>query len=83
MVESAPTAALMATCPRCLGALTEGHKCRPIWIRRLRHQAGTTLLGGLLGAFIHVLVAPDGLPIMGFVIGALFFFGLHEAIRPE
>ncbi|MCR4375152.1 MAG: hypothetical protein NUW22_09905 [Acidobacteria bacterium] len=49
----------------------------------MRHQAGTTTLGGLLGAFIHLLVAPDGLPIMGFVIGGLFFFGLHEAIRPE
>ena len=41
------------------------------------------MLGGLLGAFIHVLLAPEHLPIMGFVIGGLFFFGLHEAIRPE
>jgi uncharacterized membrane protein YccC len=73
----------MATCPRCLGALTDGHKCRPIWIKRLRRQAVATFLGGLLGAFIHILVAPQHLPIMGFVIGGLFFFGLNEAVRPE
>jgi hypothetical protein len=73
----------MATCPRCHGALSDGHKCRPIWIKRLRRQAVATIIGGLLGAFIHVLIAPAHLPIMGFVIGGLLFFALNEAVRSE
>jgi hypothetical protein len=72
----------MATCPRCLGALTEGHKCRPVWIRRLRRQAGFTLLGGLFGALIQVLTMP-GVPVLGTVLGGLLFFSLHEALKPE
>lgn len=73
----------MATCPRCLGPLSEGHRCRPVWIKRLRRQMGATLVGGALGAFVHVLLVPEQLPVMGFVIGGLLAFGLNEAIRPE
>lgn len=73
----------MATCPKCYGPLSEGHKCRPVWIRRLRRQVGVTFIGGLLGGFVHILVAPAHVPIMGFVIGGLLFFGLNEAVRPE
>ncbi len=73
----------MATCPRCLGPLSEGHRCRPIWIKRFRRQVVATLLGGLFGGFVHLLVVPDHVPVMGFVIGGLLFFGLNEAIRPE
>jgi hypothetical protein len=72
----------MATCPRCLGALTEGHKCRPVWIRRLRRQAGFALLGTLFGAFIQILTMP-GVPVLGPILGGLLFFSLHEALKPE
>lgn len=73
----------MATCPKCYGPLSEGHKCRPVWIRRLRRQVVVTFIGGLLGGFVHILVAPAHVPVMGFVIGGLLFFGLNEAVRPE
>lgn len=74
----------MATCPRCLGPLSEGHRCRPIWVKRFRRQVLAALLGGLFGAFVHILVAPQhDVPVMGFVIGGLLFFGLNEAVRPE
>lgn len=73
----------MATCPRCLGPLSEGHKCRPVWVRRLRRQAAAILLGGAFGSFVHILLEPSHLPAMGFVIGGLLSFGLNEAIRPE
>lgn len=73
----------MATCPRCLGHLSDGHRCRPIWVKRLRRQAGATLLGGLFGGFVHLLIVPEHLPVMGFVIGGLLFFGLNEAMRSE
>lgn len=73
----------MATCPRCLGPLSDGHRCRPVWVKRLRRQAWATFVGGALGAFVHILVVPEHLPVMGFVIGGLLAFGLNEAIRPE
>lgn len=41
------------------------------------------ILGGLFGGFVHLLLEPQHMPVMGFVIGALLFFGLNEAIRPE
>ena len=72
----------MATCPRCHGALYDGHRCRPVWIRRLRRQASFTLMGGTLGAFVHVLAYP-GVPVIGFVLGGLVFFGLNEAFKDE
>lgn len=85
MVESAcvPCIPEMATCPRCLGPLSEGHRCRPICIKRLKRQLWATVSTGLLGAFVHILIAPDHLPVMGFVVGGLLGFGLNEAIRPE
>jgi hypothetical protein len=54
-----------------------------VWIRRLRRQVVVTFIGGLLGGFVHILVAPAHVPVMGFVIGGLLFFGLNEAVRPE
>jgi hypothetical protein len=41
------------------------------------------VIGGSLGAFIHILIAPAHWPIMGFVIGGLLFFALNEAVRSE
>lgn len=71
----------MATCPRCLGPLSDGHRCRPIWIKRLRRQVTATILGGLFGSFIQILLAPQHVPVIGFVIGGLLFFGANEALR--
>jgi uncharacterized membrane protein YccC len=73
----------MATCPRCHGALSEGHKCRPLWIRRLWRQIGFTIFGSIAGAVIHLLVMPESVPVLGFVLGGLLFFGVHEAFRNE
>jgi hypothetical protein len=71
----------MATCPRCLGPLSEGHRCRPIWIKRLRRQVIAGLIGGLFGSFVQILLEPRNPPVLGFVIGALVFFGVSEAMR--
>ena len=73
----------MATCPRCLGALSDGHRCRPIWVKRLWRQVVASLLGGLFGVFLQLLIVPGPVPVVGPVLGALFFFGINEAIRPE
>ena len=71
----------MATCPRCLGPLSDGHHCRPIWIKRLRRQATAVVLGGLFGSFVQGLIEPQQPVVMGFVIGGLVFFGLSEAMK--
>jgi hypothetical protein len=71
----------MATCPRCLGALSEGHKCKPVWIKRLIRQAIAILIGGVLGGLIQILIAPTYVPAIGFVIGGLFAFALSEGMK--
>jgi len=73
----------MATCPRCLGALSEGHRCRPVWIRRLRRQLAFSVSGGLLGAVVQTLAMPVTYPVLGFILGGVVFFGLHEAFKTD
>ena len=73
--------AQMATCPRCLGPLSDGHKCKPIWVKRLIRQMTASVVGGLFGAFVQLLLEPHSLPVLGFVIGGLLFFGFGEAMR--
>jgi hypothetical protein len=74
----------MATCPRCHGALSEGHKCRPLWIRRLWRQIGFSVFGAIVGSIIQILIEPaTNVPVLGFVLGGLLFFGINEAFRNE
>ena len=75
----------MATCPRCHGAHPANYRCTPTWVRRLSHQAGFALAGGALGAFVQILSDSSSVPVpaIGFVLGGLVFFGLHEAIMPK
>jgi hypothetical protein len=39
------------------------------------------MLGGLFGSFIQILLTPQHVPVIGFVIGGLLFFGANEALR--
>ena len=71
----------MATCPRCLGPLSEGHRCKPIWIKRLIRQSIAVLIGATLGGVAQFLFDPAHVPAMGFVIGGLFAFALSEAMK--
>ncbi len=71
----------MATCPRCLGALSEGHKCKPVWVKRLIRQAIAISLGGSLGGLVQVLLVPAHVPAIGVVIGGLFAFALSEGMK--
>ena len=76
----------MATCPRCHGALSEGHRCRPIWVRIFIRRAIVSLVGGAIGSTIQVFalgLGTSAVPVMGFVIGGLLTFGLFEAMKPE
>lgn len=71
----------MATCPRCLGALSEGHRCRPIWVKRMIRQAMAVLIGGMFGALVQILLDTEHVPAIGFVIGGLFAFALSEGMK--
>jgi hypothetical protein len=74
----------MATCPRCLGPLSEGHKCRPVWRRKFLRRSIAALVGGSIGAVIqYAALASAEPPFLGFVIGGLLSFGLWEAMRAE
>jgi hypothetical protein len=56
----------MATCPRCLGALTENHKCpRRSIVSAVIDALSTVGIGGLLGGVVALLIneqAPTALP---------------------
>ena len=70
----------MATCPRCLGPLQEGHRCRPRWVRRLPRQIGFTLVGATLGAVVQQALLGSPIPVIGFVLGGVLVFALHEVL---
>jgi hypothetical protein len=42
-----------------------------------------TLAGGAIGAFVQQLAMAPAVPVLGFVLGGLVFFGLHAALRPD
>jgi hypothetical protein len=42
-----------------------------------------TIVGGTIGSFVQYLATGVDPPVMGFVLGGLCFFALHEALRPE
>ena len=71
----------MATCPRCLGPLSEGHRCKPVWIKRLIRQALAVIVGASLGGLVQFLIDPKNVPAIGFVIGGLFAFALSEGMK--
>ena len=48
----------MATCPHCLGALTDDHRCPRKRRMRLIHMAGSATAGGATGFIAMALLDP-------------------------
>jgi hypothetical protein len=72
----------MATCPRCLGPLSEHHRCRARGWRVVIHRAQAGIVGALLGAVISsTLIAPDAFPALGLVIGGIVGLSVGEMLR--
>ena len=72
----------MATCPRCLGALTEHHKCRGTF-SRLGDALVTTSVGGLGGWLFCLAIdeRPSGALILAAAaLGAVLATAVRQAV---
>jgi uncharacterized paraquat-inducible protein A len=72
----------MATCPRCRGHLTDGHRCP----RRRGLIAAEIIASGLAGAVVGLLlfavfIPRDDMDAIGIVGGAAVGIGINRIIR--
>jgi len=58
----------MATCPKCMGALTEHHRCPHGPLRRLTDSVSTVGIGGILGGALTFAI--DDLPAGAVILAA-------------
>jgi hypothetical protein len=74
----------MATCPRCLEALTEHHKCpRRSILSSVADALSTVGIGGLLGGAVAILFneqAPTALVLAAAALGAVLAFAVRQAV---
>lgn len=73
----------MATCPRCLGALTENHKCPRGILSRVTDALVTTTVGGI-GGWLFVLAIEErpagALILAASALGAVLATAVRQAI---
>lgn len=73
----------MATCPKCLGALTEHHKCPRGIFHRVSDALMTAGIGGLIG-WMGVLTIEDrpalALILAAAALGAVLATAIRQAI---
>jgi hypothetical protein len=70
----------MATCPRCLGPLTEDHRCPRGRFSRITDALTTVVIGGIIGGV--VVFAIEERPAAAMVIAAAALGGvLANAVR--
>jgi hypothetical protein len=73
----------MATCPRCLGALTDNHKCQRGTFSRITDAVSTVGIGGLVGALFVFMIEerPVGaLVLAAAALGAVLAFAIRQAV---
>jgi len=76
----------MATCPRCMGALTEHHRCPRGRFSRITDALSTVAVGGVLGAIFSFAIAerPSGaLTLAAAALGGVLARALRDAIGPR
>ena len=70
----------MATCPKCMGALTENHRCPRGGFRRMTDALSSVAIGSILGGALVFLV--DSRPAGALVLAAAALGGvLANAVR--
>jgi hypothetical protein len=76
----------MATCPRCMGALTEHHRCPRGRFSRVTDALSSVLVGAGIGAVVVFALQerPAGaLVLAGAALGAVLANALRQAIGPR
>ena len=76
----------MATCPKCMGALTENHRCPRGGFRRITDALTPVALGGIVGGLLVFLVndRPAGaLVLAAAALGAVLANAVRQALGPR
>jgi hypothetical protein len=74
---------IVATCPRCMGALTEHHKCPKGTLSRVTEAVSTVGVGGLIGAVLCFAIEerpPGALVIAAAALGAVLASAVRQAV---
>lgn len=73
----------MATCPRCLGPLTEHHKCPHGTFKRLTDALRVVGIGGVVGGLSVWIVDDSPVPALvmaGAALGAVLAVAVRDAL---
>jgi hypothetical protein len=73
----------MATCPKCMGALTEHHRCPRRTLSRLSETLSTLAVGGGLGALFCFAIVERPVPalvVAGAALGAVLANAVRQAV---
>jgi hypothetical protein len=76
----------MATCPRCFGPLTEGHRCPRSRFGRVGDAVMTVLGGALVGGVLPVIFtddAPLALVLAAAALGGVLANAVRQAMNPH
>jgi hypothetical protein len=76
----------MATCPKCLGALTDNHRCPRGRFSWIADALPTIALGSVIGAVLCYAVEerpPGALVIAAAALGAVLASAIRQAVSPR
>jgi hypothetical protein len=78
--------AKMATCPRCMGALTENHRCPRGRFYRVTDALSTVSVGGVVGGVLCYAIEehPAGsLVLSAAALGGVLAYAMRQAITQK
>ena len=78
----------MATCPRCMGFLTENHRCPRGPLSRITEALSTVLIGAVIGAIFCFVIVERPVPALvmaAAALGAVLASAVRQAVggRPS
>jgi hypothetical protein len=76
----------MATCPRCLGPLTEDHQCPRGRFGRVGDAVSTVLGGALVGGVLPVVFSDEAslaLVLAAAALGGVLANAIRQAMNPH
>jgi hypothetical protein len=78
----------MATCPKCMGFLTENHRCPRGPLSRITQALSTVLIGAIIGAVFCFVIVERPVPALvlaAAALGAVLASAVRQAVsgRPS